>query len=746
MTVSWATFEDKVRAAASYIYNADCKPQNVGGVDIDGVIELSSDVQIFIEMTERRDLDKVREDINKLNLARAAYLAQRQSYPRCFCVIDGSVTRAMKDASAALNIKVLSYEEFANIFFDFEKYRFARAAAAFSSAINPITGAKDTRDYIPVLYQVDGTSKEVTVDEIADALRAGKRIVLLGEYGTGKSRCSRELFGILSEKATARTLYPLALDLRDFWGLRRAPELITRHFGDLGLDSTLSNAAVRALNANRVILLLDGFDELGSQAWSNDSEKLRAIRAKSLEGVKELLSRSKAGAIISGREHYFNNNEEMFAALGVMASSCLILRCKNEFTEEEMREFFKRYVTEEIVMPDWLPRRPLVCQTIADMEEEELDQMFGAGQDELSFFDHFITVLCKRDSYIATSFDPVTIESVLEYLARTTRTRSSNVGPITLSDVQSAFESVVGQLPVEEASIMLQRLPALGRVKSETNDRQFIDSYILDGLRAKDTGKLFTMVDRSLQSVLSTKFANPLDDLGQRILARDVLAYPKNALEIARRAAGQKNRVLSCDITAAFLQTGAHQIDFERLTITDGNFLKLDFSRSIAENLQIADTVFGTIVLPSSAPPKTSIKNSLAERVIGVSSPTALPNWIENLAADKFDSTESISRIRQIGLTPSQEILATIIRKTFFQKGSGRKEEALLRGLGQIAQKGVADKIVNLLLSNELLTRSKGSEGHVYSPVRKHAGRMRQMLYELKTSQDPIWLEVSKLS
>jgi hypothetical protein len=60
-----------------------------------------------------------------------------------------------------------------------------------------------------------------------------------------------------------------------------------------------------------------------------------------------------------------------------------------------------------------------------------------------------------------------------------------------------AFESVVGQMPVDEASLMLQRLPALGRVKAETNDRQFIDSYILDGLRAKDTGALFTMVDRS---------------------------------------------------------------------------------------------------------------------------------------------------------------------------------------------------------------------------------------------------------
>jgi hypothetical protein len=108
--------------------------------------------------------------------------------------------------------------------------------------------------------------------------------------------------------------------------------------------------------------------------------------------------------LISGREHYFNNNEEMFSALGLAASSAVIVRCKNEFTEEEMREFFKRYVNQDIMMPDWLPRRPLVCQTIADMEEEDLDQMFGVGQDELSFFDHFISVLCRRDARISASF------------------------------------------------------------------------------------------------------------------------------------------------------------------------------------------------------------------------------------------------------------------------------------------------------------------------------------------------------
>jgi energy-coupling factor transporter ATP-binding protein EcfA2 len=745
MPVSWATFEDKIRAAASYIYNGECVPTNVGGVDIDGVIVLSDDVQIFIEMTVQRDLNKVREDVTKLNLARNAYLAENHSYPRCYCVINGSVTRAMKDAGAPLKIHVLSADEFSSIFFDFEKYRFSRTRAAFSSAINPRTGAKDEREYVPVSYQVDGSSTGVAVADIAKMLKDGRKVVLLGEYGTGKSRCTRELFGLLADTATAANLYPLALDLRDFWGLQRAPELITRHFNDLGLDHQLQNAAVRALNAERVILLLDGFDELGSQAWSNDSEKLRAIRAKSLEGVKDLISRGTKGVLITGREHYFNNNEEMFAALGLSAANSIVIRCKDEFTDGEMREFFRRYVTEEIVMPDWLPRRPLVCQTIADMDAEELDQMFGVGQDELGFFDHFISVLCQRDAHIRASFDATTIESVLSRLARLTRTRSANVGPITLSDVQAAFESVVGQMPVEEASLMLQRLPALGRVKAETNDRQFIDIYILDGLRAKDSGALLSMVDRSVASVVETSFANPLDEFGQRILARDIANHSKNALEIAKRAASASNRVLASDIVASFFHAGFGSVDFERLSIKDGHFLKLDFTGAIAENLSISDSVFGTVALPISAPPHTTIKDSLAERVIGVSSPTALPAWIENLHADRFDSTESISRIRQIGLDPPHEILATIIRKTFFQKGAGRKEEALVRGLGQVAEKGTTGKILNLLLTEDILKKFKGSEGLVYTPNRKYAGRMRAMLYELKTSQDPIWLAVTKL-
>jgi hypothetical protein len=144
-------------------------------------------------------------------------------------------------------------------------------------------------------------------------------------------------------------------------------------------------------------------------------------------------------------------------------------------------------------------------------------------------------------------------------------------------------------------------------------------------------------------------------------------------------------------------------------------------------------------------PPRTTISKSLAEKVVGVAAANGLPSWITGFTADTYDSVQSVAQIRRIGLDPRHEILATIVRKTFFQKGAGRKEEALLRGLGQLAAPAVSERILNLLLKEGILSRFKGDEGWVYTPNRSFAGRMTKMLYELKVSQDPIWVQVSGL-
>ena len=71
-------------------------------------------------------------------------------------------------------------------------------------------------------------------------------------------------------------------------------------------------------------------------------------------------------------------------------------------------------------------------------------------------------------------------------VASRTRVKIGDVGPVSAMEINQAFEKVVGLRPSDESAIILQRLPTLGRVESESPDRQFVDQYVLDGLRAEN--------------------------------------------------------------------------------------------------------------------------------------------------------------------------------------------------------------------------------------------------------------------
>ncbi|MFL9829198.1 hypothetical protein, partial [Rhodoplanes sp. SY1] len=209
------------------------------------------------------------------------------------------------------------------------------------------------------------------------------------------------------------------------------------HFSDLGLDE-LESSAIKAFKNGSLVILLDGFDELGYQAWSNDSNRLRQIRAKSLEGVKDIVKSNGGGTLIAGREHYFSSTEEMYFALGMSPNNTTIVRSKNEFSDTELLEYFKNRDL-DVDVPTWLPRRPLICQTIGELAADEFESMFGEQGDEIAFWNHFINVLCERDATIHISFDASIIFRIFTGLARLTRTKAANVGPISLAELQSAF-------------------------------------------------------------------------------------------------------------------------------------------------------------------------------------------------------------------------------------------------------------------------------------------------------------------
>ncbi|HEV7409841.1 MAG TPA: NACHT domain-containing protein [Bradyrhizobium sp.] len=738
----WQNFEEQVRDIAARIYARPCEPGRIAGNDIDGIIDVSEENKILLEITVNFSLEKVRADINKLILARS-HLFTTAVFSKCYVVVDREPTTAMIEGGTANRVEVISVDDLASSFIEYDRYRTTRLNSSFGSAIDPESGARDTISYVPVTYEQRSPSRQYSTVDIAVKLLEGKNVILLGEYGSGKSRCISEIFKVLSDSWRDTFQFSFAVNLRDCWGLRRAEEIIRRHIGSLGLDN-MEASAVRAFNQHNAIFLLDGFDEVGTQSWSSDDARLRQLRAQALSAVKDTVQSSGTGTLVAGREHYFSSNLEMMSALGMNDNNALIVYVKEEFSVDEMSSYFDAAGI-DVALPQWLPRRPLICQTIAQLEVDELERMFGVDSMETVFWNHFINTVCKRDARINASFDATTIYRVFVELARITRSKAANVGPISQRELQDAFEAVVGQLPVEEASVMLQRLPSLGRVGPESSDRQFIDTYILDGLRARDVARLLETDEASRRRAFDENWGNPLGVLGQKVLAYEMRGKPSAFKQIMKRAAAHKNGTLAADIVSAMTHIGETVVDFEGVAIISAAFSEFDFSLTDVRNLTITDSLFEQIVVPNAPPPNTSVTNCIAGKVAGASSLAGLPSWLKLTSVDEFDSVQTVARIRNAGLSVPHEILVAIIKKTFFQRGSGRREEALLRGFGSGPAQGAAPKVLNLLLREGLITRSKGDEGWVYSPNRSEAGRMKRMLEELRSSSEPIWQSVGTL-
>lgn len=742
MQPKWKTFEDQVRGIATLTFGKTCLPDRIAGVNFDGVVAMDLET-VVIEISKQNDLDKVRQGITRLTLARQT-LSVDGILLRGYIVLNKTPTQAMIEAAKSAKITVASVTQFASLFFNFGRYNLPRQQASFGSSIDPATGEIDQVSYVPVNYQRLDGGKELGVADIGDLLLSGKKIVLLGEYGSGKSRCVRELYGYLSGICGETFAFPFAVNLRECWGLDRGDEIIRRGVYTLGLDD-LAPSAVRALNRDAIIPLLDGFDELGSQSWSSDESRLRQLRARALAGVKDLILKTKMGCLISGREHYFSSNEELMSALGLQKNNTIFIKAKDEFTDSELEEYFEAAGL-IVELPSWLPKRPLICQTIALLSDDELGSMFGATSEGVEFWNHFIKVVCKRDARINSFFDAETIYRVFVALSRITRRCQANIGPISQRDLQDAFEAVVGQLPVEEASVMLQRLPSLGRIGAESQDRQFVDMFILDGLRAKDVSTLLEVDESIRRQTYRESWLNPLAPLGQTILAEDLKGHTESFRQIAEKSSTEKNTTLAADIVAAMSRTDAKTIDMQSLKISDAIFSEFTLVETPLQNVEIANSTFEHLVLPNSPPSNVQIKSCLAHKVSGAASYSGLPSWVHLELVDEFDTVQTVAQIRRVGLTPAHEILVAVLKKTFMQKGSGRKEEALLRGFGGGASKKLASLVLSCLMREGILTRHKGDEGWIYSPDRGQGGRISAILDQLRSSRDPLWEEIGELN
>ncbi|PDT20052.1 hypothetical protein [Rhizobium hidalgonense] len=728
----WQEVEDQVRRIAEMHWNAPCRAEDIHGVRCDGVIRVSTDEMVVIEITKEQNLTKLRTDVSKLSSIRLANFAN-QIFTKCYFITEHETT-SLKATGAAQHVVVMSIDEFSEHFIGTRQYAFIRSSREFGSAVDPETGSPDPSGYTAINYIAPSNSATYDVEGVAQLVSSGRKVVLLGEFGSGKSRCIKEVFAHL---VTASPFTPtLAINLRENWGLQTFDLIIRNHLRSLGLSQYADNL-VKLAGAGRVRLLLDGFDEIGSQSWTGEAARLREIRKKSLVGVRDLIQRcTKAGVLITGREHYFSSEDEMFDCLNLRDAT--ILECPEEFSEEELREYVASN-TKLGSVPDWMPRKPLICQLFTRLEDKALEEVIEGANGEVSFFEHFLDAVCAREKRIHTSIDKQILKDVLLNLAERTREKAGDE-ELSPHEINEAFFEVSGHTPLDESAIILQRLPYLGRVGSGNPNRVFIDDYAKSGLKGISLLQAIFSGDKSLQK---KRWEKSVGAFGAKIVGTKISNW-SDARKFARQCEIHGNSQVSADLVCSELSRDEERHDFSGVTISNAFLDTLDLAGKTVDGLILVDSFIRALDLEDSNLRNCKFAECDFDQVSGVASKEAMPPSFEKTCVfGRFLDLENSARISKLPLSDQHKTLLVIIQKLFFQRGRGRKEDALLRGSSGFWDKAAADKILQYMKKYGIVIEAPGRNGILYIPQLSHRGRMKRIKEGMSTSHDDLWDLVS---
>ena len=328
------------------------------GRERDGIFETEECIHL-LEATTSRRLEKAREDIGKsVSLASRLQRSSSHKAVRCWFVTRDEPTAEQRKPAKKHKafLTILSFSQFQSRLIDVGVYLTARENYAFGSVRDPVTGSPIlSAEYVPLALAELGKSTICTPADVVEHLAKGSRIVLLGDYGAGKSMTLRYIHRRLATRYyRAQTpQFPVHLNLRDHYGQTDPAEILERHARTIGFEHPAH--LVRAWRAGYVLLLLDGFDEVTGLSIQGLWRKLRDNRYRVMEPVRtRLISEHPVGRglVIAGRAHFFDSDSERRTSLGTNGMLELSL---NEFTDEQVREYLRiRKLSGSV--PAWLPR------------------------------------------------------------------------------------------------------------------------------------------------------------------------------------------------------------------------------------------------------------------------------------------------------------------------------------------------------------------------------------------------------
>ncbi|MEU8772524.1 NACHT domain-containing protein [Streptomyces sp. NPDC048606] len=742
-------FEKRALSAAQAIHDpmGTQGPIMHKGREVDSAF-ISDDAIHVYEFTVRRDKAKAEYDAEK---AREVLIDLHAMPENAYKSVTGwFVTRdeptaeqkgAVKRQSeiAKFPIHAISFATLSRRLCDSESYIKCRDLAPFGSlAYVPKSSTSSVNVGTIFADQEDHRSG---VKELAKSLSGGARQLIIGEFGIGKSHALRQLYNEVRKshfKSSKLAPFPVHINLRDCAGLKTPAEILRRHSEEIGFSS--ERALTSAWRAGACVLLLDGFDEIVPTRWMGNAADVKAVRYQALSGVRALIEQTPAetGIAVCGRANFFASLDELIDVLGI-GDDCSV-QTIHDFTAEQVTSYLAKAGVSGSV-PEWLPARPLlISYLLADGSLPDIET--DSAIDQATAWQRLFDLICRREAKMFTAVRPETIRQTLSRVATLARSTGHETGPIDMEMLKRAFREVNRQEPDEEGTTLLLRLPGLAHssqsMGTDEEQRVFVDRDLADTAYGEDLAGYLERPHDGHTLSQNASWVVAVSDLGISVAAQSLEARGISARAVIATAKRRQNDHHYDAITLDTLRVAdslapdkgrqhfiVDGVMVESLTPSGANGVLsgISFNASVIQRLDIS-----SLESDDACP---EFRSCLIGLMDGAAS---LPEGI----ADKFvecefegfsTQSQTTAGIMQLNLSTDTKIALTILKKIYSQRGSGRKESGLSRGIDP-ALRGRVPMVVSALQSQGWVQKVTSGREPIYVGVKDRRPEALQVLAE----------------
>jgi hypothetical protein len=753
------TFEQEVRKIARLLWSegAYSGAKTIDERERDGIFETRDAIHV-VESTISRSMQKAIDDAKKTAALVQKWRRTNHKHVNGWLVTKDEPTADQRTAldKFSHSLKILSFDQFRSLLFNGSEYLRCRENYRFGSAADPVTkSATDLPSYSPVDLYDERDDLVISVSEIIATIKDGKsrRTTLIGEYGSGKSMTLRYLFIELAKlyRNGVKHVTPVYLNLREHTGQRDPVEVLERHARLIGYSLNAGDL-VRAWRSGHVTLFLDGFDEMATTGWGGSLNKVRDHRYSGMALIRKFISESLPGTtiFIAGRHNFFDSSKEMIKSLG-LADGPEILRT-SDFTDEQAAHFLKNSNI-SVELPDWMPRRPLLLAYLA--KRGFLDSQVnvgGSGTSPAKGWDHLLAMICEREAQQDERLDPDTVRLLIERLATIARSTEDGRGRIDILTIQNTFRDVAGFPPDETAQQFILRLPALGPTSLEDTTRQFVDDEIAGAARS---GDVVRYIEHPYGDAGDT-FKNavcPLGELGTNIVSEKVVEKGIDSavfgIALARATEQEETQQLAMDLAVTLIASPEIAIEesYKVQAAVCSRLMIDDFSRDFS-SIEFSDCLFSELEVSQDVPKSRlpMFNRCIIGTVDGFFGSTDLPSNFSKCDVTNFAfGSTTAAEIMRADIPEGLKLLMTVLRKLFLQKGAGRQENALYRGAIDARSRRLIPEIMQVVARHGIAEYSRYRARDSWLPNRAETDRVRKILRQPMTSNDPLVLEIRNL-